>query len=84
MSAVDLAIPTRRRADLRHLIQVLDNEGIHSWSVQAGIFGNMTGPELQALMDGGAISDDVVREIEWAMHRPEGWLDRHPEDAHDD
>jgi hypothetical protein len=84
MSASELALQTRRRANLRHLIQSLDDEGIQSWSVQAGIFANMTGSELQELMDGGTISDDLAREIEWAMHRPEGWLDRHPEDALDD
>jgi hypothetical protein len=42
---------------------------------ETGIFAAMTGAELQALMDGGTISNDLAREIEWAMHRPEGWPD---------
>jgi hypothetical protein len=84
MSASELALQTRRRANLRHLIQSLNDEGIQSWSAQAAIFANMTGPQLQALMEGDPISDALAREIEWAMHRPSGWLDRPPEDTLDD
>lgn len=56
------------------LIQSLDNEGIQSWSAQAAIFANMTGPQLQTLMEGDPISNALAREIEWAMHRPSCWL----------
>jgi hypothetical protein len=84
MSASELALQTRRRANLRHLIQSLEEEGVQSASAQAAILANMTGPQLQALMDGDAISYTLAREIEWAMNRPSGWLDRDPEDVLDD
>jgi hypothetical protein len=79
-----LVVQTRRRANLHHLIRSLDREGIQSWSAQAAILANMTGSELRAVMEGGTISDALAREIEWSMHRPEGWLDRQPEDVLDD
>lgn len=83
MTSPELALQTRRRGNLRHLIQSLEGEGIQSWSAQAAIFANMTGPRLQALMEGDTISDSLAREIEWSMHRPRGWLDCRPEDALD-
>lgn len=84
MSASELALQTRRRANLRHLIRSLEEEGVQSVAVQAAILANMTGPQLQALMEGDTIPDTLAREIEWAMHRPNGWLDRQPEDTLDD
>jgi len=84
MSASDLALQTRRRANLRHLIQSLDQVGVQSRSLQAEIIAGMKGPDLQRIIDGGRISDAFAREVEWAMHRPHGWLDRQPEDAPDD
>jgi hypothetical protein len=84
MSASELALQTRRRANLRHLLQSLDREGVQSWPAQAAIFANMTGPELRTVMEGAQISDGLAREIEWSMHRPDGWLDRQPEDMLDD
>lgn len=83
MSAYELALQTRRRANLRHLIQALEREGIQSWALQAGILGDISGPELQAIMADGTITDAFAREVEWAMQRPSGWLDRQPEDALD-
>jgi hypothetical protein len=82
--ASDLASQTRRRANLRHLVQSLDAAGVQSSSVQAGIVANISGRELDALLDGEPIPDALAREIEWAMHRPDGWLDRKAEDALDD
>jgi hypothetical protein len=84
MSASELARQTRRRANLRHLIQLLESEGIESPSVQAGILANLTALQLQGLLEGGAIPDALAREIEWAMHRPDGWMDRRPEGGLDD
>lgn len=84
VSTSDLALQTRRHANLRHLIQLLDAEGIQSWAVQAAVFADMTGPQLQALMEGDTISDWLAREIEWAVHRPNGWLDKQWEDRLDD
>jgi hypothetical protein len=84
MSTSELARQTRRRANLRHLIQLLESEGIESPSVQAGILANLTALQLKDLLGGGAIPDALAREIEWAMHRPDGWMDRRPEDRLDD
>lgn len=75
---------TRRRANLPHLVQSLDAAGVQSSSVQAGIVANISGRELDALLGGDPIPDALAREIEWAMHRPDGWLDRKAEDALDD
>jgi hypothetical protein len=41
---------------------------------------NMTERQLRAPMDGDTISAALAREIEWAVHRPSGWLDRRSED----
>ncbi|HXS18995.1 MAG TPA: hypothetical protein VN764_17475 [Polyangiaceae bacterium] len=84
MSASQLALQTRRRANLRHLIQSLDEEGVQSVDAKAAIVANMTGRQLQGLMEGDTISDTLAREIEWGMNRPNGWLDRQPEDVLDD
>ncbi len=84
MTTPELLLQTRRRANLRHLIQSLENEGIQSWSAQADLLANISGPELQNVMQGANVSDVLAREIEWSMHRPEGWLDRQPEDMLDD
>lgn len=83
-NADDCARQTRRRANLRQLIQTLDSAGIQSLSEQAAIFANITGRELEALMRGEFIPDALAREIEWAMHRPNGWLDCKAEDALDE
>jgi hypothetical protein len=45
---------------------------------------NMTERQLRALMDGDTISAALAREIEWAVHRPSGWLDRRSEDRLED
>jgi hypothetical protein len=84
MNGLDPALQTRRRANLRHLIEALDREGVQSWAAQAGILADMSGPALRAVMEGGPVSNALAREIEWAMHRPNGWLDRRPEDTLDD
>ncbi|APG04841.1 hypothetical protein BJI69_13690 [Luteibacter rhizovicinus DSM 16549] len=84
MSTSQLALQTRRRANLHHLIQLLDGEGLQSWAARAAVMANITGAQLKAFMEGEAISDEMAREIEWSMHRPSGWLDRQPEDRLDD
>ena len=84
MNALDPALQTQRRANLRHLIEALDHEGVQSWAAQADILAGMTGPALRAVMEGGPVSNALAREIEWAMQRPSGWLDRVPEDTLDD
>lgn len=82
MPASDFARQTRRRANLRHLIELLHEEGIQSWHLQGAILG-MLGADLKALIEGAAITNEVAREIEWSMHRPTGWLDRKAEDKLD-
>lgn len=82
MSASELARQTRRRANLRHLLQSMADEGIQSWSGQANLFA-IAESQLRAIMDGGTIPDTLAQEIEWVMHRPNGWLDRQPDDTLD-
>lgn len=84
MSPSELALQTRRRANLSHLIQCLHDDGIHSTALKAEILAKTTSPSLMGLLKGGAISDALAREMEWAVNRPIGWLDRRPETALDD
>ena len=80
----DLERQTRRRANLRHLVDLLIDEGIVSDTVQGAILGNVSGDALREILAGAEISDDFAREVEWAMSRPEGWLDEKRQDALDD
>jgi len=50
MGASDPALQTRRRANLRRLMQVLEDEGIQSLAAQAGIVAKKSAPQLNALI----------------------------------
>ncbi|UPG88256.1 hypothetical protein L2Y96_12585 [Luteibacter aegosomaticola] len=80
----DLERQTRRRANLRHLIDLLIGEGFTSAAAQGGILGNLTGEALREILAGAEISDALAREVEWSMSRPEGWLDEKRQSALDD
>jgi hypothetical protein len=52
--------------------------------MKGAIVAKISGRELDALLDGDPIPDALAREVEWAMHRPDGWLDRKAEDVLDE
>jgi hypothetical protein len=66
-----------RRANLRRLLLELESEGIESNLLIDQVLGLRTGV-LAELRKGDDIPDALAREIEWAMNRPPGWLDRNP------
>lgn len=84
MTDVDSDRTRRRRANLRHLMHVLDEEGVLSWDAQGKILAGISGMHLLGLLRGDPFTDELAREIEWAMNRPAGWLDRSPQSALDD
>lgn len=68
-----------RRANLRRLLVELESDGIESNLLIDQVLGLRTGV-LADLRKGGDITDSTAREIEWAMNRPPGWLDRNPKE----
>ena len=64
-----------RRANLRTLLAELHRDGYVSLLGQAAVLG-VNRAALQAMLAGDPIEDHVARELEWAMHRREGWLDK--------
>lgn len=75
---------TRRRANLRHLTNQLAEEGEVSLAAQGAALGYLTEGELRSLLDGAHISDEIAREVEWAVQRPDGWMDASRDDPLDD
>ncbi|KJV34763.1 hypothetical protein [Luteibacter yeojuensis] len=73
-----------RRSNLRHLTRQLAEEGMESLAAQGAALGYLAEQELRNLLAGAPISDAMAREIEWAVQRPEGWLDGPRKDALDD
>ena len=63
-----------RRANLRSLIDELYREGYASLATQAAVLG-INEEFLRAMLSGYCIVDAVAREVEWSMHRRNGWLD---------
>ncbi|QWT22041.1 hypothetical protein KPL74_08545 [Bacillus sp. NP157] len=72
-----------RRANLRYLMAELGHDGIVAWATLGRILGIVSGSQLVGLLANGLINDRQAREIEWAMQRPSGWLDRIPSCALD-
>lgn len=72
----DTTVQAIRRARLRELIDELDAEGIRSWSELGKILAVLNGTDLQRLLTSEVITDEIAREMEWAMHKPGGWMDR--------
>lgn len=66
-----------RRANLRRVMNDLAKEGIETTFHLAQVLGLST-HVLTRLRAGAAITDQLAREVEWAMNRPQGWLDRPP------
>jgi hypothetical protein len=84
MTDFDAKRQVHRRINLQHLSRQLAAEGVESLAAQGAALGYLTETELRNLLDGEPISDTVAREIEWAVQRPEGWLDAPRNDALDD
>lgn len=70
-------LQARRWANLRRLLVELEADGIESTLLIHQVLGLRAGV-LAKLHKGAEISDAMARELEWAMHRPGGWLDRGP------
>jgi len=48
---------------------------MRSWRALGKVLGGISGNDLKAMVTGEPITDKVAREMEWAMHRPAGWMD---------
>ncbi|UPG92771.1 hypothetical protein [Luteibacter aegosomatissinici] len=68
-----------RRGNLRAILLELEGDGIESALRVDQVLGLPTGT-LAELREGAQVTDAMAREIEWAMNRPAGWLDRGPKD----
>lgn len=75
--SVSVTLQARRWANLRRLLAELEADGIESTLLIQQVLGLRAGV-LAKLHKGAEISDAMARELEWAMHRPGGWLDRGP------
>jgi len=69
-----------RRANLRRLPNELRCEGILCRQSRTRMLG-IPPDEFQRIVDGAPIGDRLARDVEWAMNRPRGWLDRVAPDA---
>lgn len=77
MGLLPETVQAKRRANLRRLLVELESDGIESNLLIDQVLGLRPGV-LAELRKGGDVSDPMAREIEWAMNRPPGWLDRNP------
>lgn len=66
-----------RRVNLDHLLRELESEGVESKALIDQLLGLPLGT-IALIRKGEALPDKMAREIEWAMNRPAGWLDREP------
>jgi len=69
-----------RRANLRLLLNELRREGIACREARARMLG-IPAEEFGRIVRGAPVSDRLARDVEWAMNRPRGWLDRVTPDA---
>ncbi|UPG88301.1 hypothetical protein L2Y96_12810 [Luteibacter aegosomaticola] len=72
-------LQTRRHANLRRLLVELESDDIESNLLVDQVLGLRTGV-LASLRKGADMPDALAREIEWAMNRAPGWLDRNPKE----
>lgn len=63
-----------RMENLFAIRRELERDGVCSRQQQADILGTRE-IELMRILDGHPVSDVLAREIEWAMHKPDRWLD---------
>ncbi|UPG92778.1 hypothetical protein [Luteibacter aegosomatissinici] len=74
------SLQLNRRGNLRALLQELEDDGIESAVLVDQLLGLHAGT-LADIRRGTEITDATAREIEWAMNKPVGWLDRGPKDG---
>lgn len=63
-----------RRSNLIRLLRELQNDGHEELSDWA-FFLDLTERELKFALVAGEIPDSMARAVEWATHKPTGWLD---------
>lgn len=69
-----------RRVNLEKLLHELEEDGVDSKILVDQFLGLPLGT-VALLCKGETMPDKMAREIEWAMNRPGGWLDRDPNDC---
>lgn len=74
------SLQINRRANLRSIIEELESDGVDSALLIDQVLGMATGT-VANIRKGAEITDAMAREIEWAMNRPSGWLDRGPKET---
>lgn len=65
---------TTRQANLTTILHQLAWEGVETLHSQACVLGT-SAKTLHATIMGAVMSDAMAREIEWAVHKPERWMD---------
>jgi hypothetical protein len=73
-TASELAASDQRRANLASILKELNSEGIVGMTLAAQVLG-LREPDLKAMLDGAPVSDATARDVEWAAHKPTGWMD---------
>ena len=63
-----------RMENLLAVLRELERDGVCSRQQQAEILGTRQ-IELMRILDGHPVSEVLAREIEWAMQKPDRWLD---------
>jgi len=75
VTSPDDTLQLNRGANLRGVLIELDWLGVCSYENQAAFLGLGKRQVLTDLLRGAAIASPVARDIEWAMHKRNGWLD---------
>jgi hypothetical protein len=70
-----------RRERLHRLLMRVAAEGSASFQAQADRLG-VSVDLLQEYLTNRPLPDDIARDIEWALHLPDGWLDGTPDASH--
>jgi hypothetical protein len=73
-TASAMAASDQRRANLNLVLKELAVEGIVGTTLAAQALG-IRDAEFKAMLEGAPVSDAVARDIEWASHKPTGWMD---------
>lgn len=64
----------RRSTNLAEVVRELGGERTGGMALVAQVLG-VPEASLWVLLRGAPMSDEVAKEIEWAVHKPVGWLD---------
>jgi hypothetical protein len=69
------SVQLNRRANFRDVIAELQWLGTSSVEEQVAYLGLASRERMTGMLRGADISFAMAREIEWAMHKREGWMD---------